>query len=84
MTVQVLRFHNFSIRESEIHQWITFSDYLISRVLKIVILGRKDVFMQALTGWFNDYIYDTEVRRKTHMKSGRLIVKTLSVSIRYI
>ncbi|MCY3739922.1 MAG: hypothetical protein OXH00_02770 [Candidatus Poribacteria bacterium] len=64
MSVQVLRYHNFSTRESDLIQWLTFSDYLISQTPKIVILGRKDLFMQALTDWFNDTVFDREVKRK--------------------
>jgi len=65
--VQVLRYHNFSTRESDLVQWLTFSEHLISKTPKLVILGRKDIFMQTLTDWFNDTVFDREVKRKeTH------------------
>ena len=64
LSVQFLRYHNFSTREDEMISWLTLSEYLINRAPKIVILQRKDRFMHALTDWFNDHVFEREVKRK--------------------
>lgn len=64
LSVQFLRFHGFNDRDTDMISWLTLSDYLISRAPKIVVLQRKDRFMHALTDWYNDNVFEREVKRK--------------------
>ena len=62
--LQFLRYHGFNDRDRDMVSWLRFSEYIITRVPKLIILNRKDRFKHALSDWFNDKIFEREVKRK--------------------
>ncbi|MCE2400746.1 hypothetical protein J4G08_07635 [Candidatus Poribacteria bacterium] len=68
LSIQFLRYHNFSTEDPNLVQWLAFSDYLIHQSPKIVVLGRKDRFMHALTDWFGSQVFDRGVKQKNPHK----------------
>lgn len=63
LSVQFFRYHDFNTRDDAFIQWLSLSEYVISRAPRVIILKRSFRFDHTVSDWFNDKVFDRNFKR---------------------